>query len=132
MMKREAEVWKAFREALPREVMVRRIEDASGNLGTWDVWLGYMRRGMWVELKHDETVLRRPKLRKGQYAFGLELEAAKVPGCYICGSSDGKVRIISHLYDGEDWESSLIEIWDGMSQENVRGLLEGFGLFGGE
>ena len=128
-MKRESEVWAKLKAALPAEVMAKRIEDASGDLGTWDTWLGCRGWGMWIELKHTETVNRKPKQRPGQYAFGARLSEAKVSGCYIVGSSDGKVRIINQLWYGDDWKEYLIETWDEMSEANVRGLLERFGLF---
>lgn len=129
-MKRERDVWEGLRRVLPDEVMTARIEDMSGNLGTWDLWLGCRGWGMWIELKRTETVNRAPSQRPGQYAFGLRLEAAKVGGCYVVGSGDGKVRIINGLWDGGDWKPWVLETWDGFTKENVRGLLERFGLFG--
>jgi hypothetical protein len=124
----EREVWAALKRALPPGLMVRRIEDMSGNLGTWDTWIGCRGWGMWIELKCCETAKRKPKLRPGQYAFGLDLERADVPGCYIVGSGDGKVRVLNRLYDGDDWVKAIEDEWTEMDREKVLGLLQRFGL----
>jgi hypothetical protein len=127
-MKRETEVWRSFVAHLPRAVMRRRIEDSSGALGTWDTFLGRDGRCAWIELKYTETVRTKPLLRKGQYAFGLQLERCGVPGCYVVGSGDGKVRIINHLYPGDDWEPWVDEQWPSMERQRIHGLLERLGI----
>ncbi len=123
-MKNEAAVWNAFRMHIPKGMMVRRIEDQSGNLGTWDVWIGSMGGGVWLEFKHTETVKRKPKQRKGQYAFGCDLTKAGVAGAYVVGSSDNEVRIMGRMMIDDQWQGHLLKRWpDGVTQANVRGLL---------
>lgn len=131
-MRRENEVWHRFKECLPPLVMAIRIEDASGTLGTWDAWVGAEGRGAWFEFKHTQTVSRKPRLRPGQHGFGMRLHVAKVPGCYIVGSSDGKVRLINGLTLGEDWRDHVIEVWDGFTKENVDWLLREFQVITGK
>lgn len=127
-MRKEADVWQRFRECLPRGVMARRIEDASGALGTWDCWLGSGRWGMWLEFKFTATDKRKPELRPGQMAFGYDLKAAKVEGRYVVGCGQGNVRILDQLYDGEDWKKSQQEQWLSINEKNVLGLLKDCGL----
>lgn len=58
------------------ESVYRRIEDASGNLGTPDVWIIAAGVEMWVELKHTETPGAKPKMRPGQRGFAKAVRRA--------------------------------------------------------
>jgi hypothetical protein len=123
-MRNEAAVWQKFRQSLPRGVWGKRIEDSSGDLGTWDTILMAGGRSAWIELKHTVTMRRKPELRPGQLAFGLRLEQHDIPGFYLCGSCDGKVRILSRNYNGLDWKEALVETWDGMPDTAISGLMK--------
>ena len=125
-MKNEAEVWASVKRELPGYVMARRIEDSSGALGTWDVWIGWNQRSGWLELKHTNGPGERPKLRPGQAAFGADLISAMVPGLYLVGDRQGTVRVLSRGYDGEDWRKSLMshyKIWDKYAMNDVLDLM---------
>lgn len=126
-MKDESAVWQQFSKHLPYRMFRRRIEDEQ-NLGTWDVALSMNGVGTWIELKHTATVNTKPKLRKGQYAFGLDLIKSGTMGCYVVGSKDGKVRVLCRTYDGEDWKKSIIYQYDTMNKDTVLEILEYCGI----
>jgi hypothetical protein len=123
-MRNEAAVWQKLKQSLPIGIWAKRIEDSSGDLGMWDTILMAGGRSAWIELKHTATVRRVPKLRPGQMAFGLGLEQRDIPGFYLCGSSDGMVRILSRDYNGLDWKEALIETWNGMPDTSISGLMK--------
>lgn len=126
-MRREADVWQAFKRHLPPRMMVRRIEDASGNLGTPDTWLAMGGRSTWLELKHAGPNAK-PKLRPGQAAFMRELFDAGLPSGYLVGSPDGSVRLIGQLMSGVDWREHLIFRRDAMDAETVSLVLQHLGI----
>jgi hypothetical protein len=117
-MKNEAAVWAAFRSHLPSSIMRRRIEDASGNLGTWDLFLAAGGRANWLELKCDGPNAK-PKLRPGQASFGRNLFDAGLTSGYLVGSPNGTVRLIGQLTVGEDWRDHLIWTRTAMDRETV-------------
>ena len=128
-MRSEADVVAAFKDCLPKGLMYRRIEDASGNLGTWDSWIGGPGNwGLWLEFKFTETDRRRPRLRPGQWAFGLDLKAAGQVGFYVVGARKGNIRVLSQEYNGSDWKEAQLEQWLSVNEENVAGLLGMAGL----
>jgi hypothetical protein len=108
---REAEFWAQIRRGMPTGWFVRRIEDASGNLGTYDTFLAHRGWGQaWMELKVAGPNAK-PDLRKGQPAFGQGLDAAGVPCAYLVGSPNGRVRMIGPHTTGDDWREHLIAEW---------------------
>lgn len=128
-MKNEAAVWAKLRRHLPARMMRRRIEDASGNLGTWDLYLAMGGHSNWTELK-CEGPNAKPSLRAGQAAFGRNLFDAGFTSGYIVGSPDGSVRLIGMLTTGDDWRDHLIWRRPAMDKETVDMALQYLG-FGG-
>jgi hypothetical protein len=107
----EAKFWGAIRKQIPSDWFVRRIEDASGNLGTFDTYLAHATYGQgWLELKVGGPN-EKPDLRKGQPAFAHGLVQAGVPCGYLVGSMNGEVRLIGPMTIGEDWRHHLIRRW---------------------
>lgn len=108
---KEALFWGLIRHRMPPGWFVRRIEDASGNLGTYDTFLAHRGWGQaWLELKVAGPNAK-PDLRRGQPAFGAGLHAAGVPCGYLVGSPSGKVRLIGPLTTGDDWRDHLVAEW---------------------
>lgn len=120
--RREADVWGAFRKHLPPGTMVRRIEDASGNLGTWDTFLARGGRCAWLEFKLAGPRAK-PTLRRGQRAFGLELVDAGVPAAYVVGSPNGSIRVLDPRTDGADWVLCQIATYDDLNVWTVKDML---------
>lgn len=107
----EAFFWGLVRHRMPPGWFTRRIEDKSGNLGTYDLFLAHRDWGQaWLELKVAGPDAK-PELRKGQPAFGAGLHAAGVPCGYLVGSPNGKVRLIGPLTLGDDWREHLVAEW---------------------
>lgn len=112
----EERLWDIIRSCLPRGVIGRRIEDASGNLGTPDVFVawGGMARSRspcgWIELKVAGPNAK-PILRPGQQATMTAFHHHGVPCAYLVGSDRGPVRMVGPLTDGDDWREHLIERW---------------------
>ena len=128
-MKDERAVWAGFKRHLPPKMMRRRIEDASGNLGTWDTFLSMGGKSNWLELKH-EGPMAKPQLRPGQAAFGRDLFDAGLRSGYLVGSTDGSVRLIGQLTMGGDWREHLIFKREAMDADTVRTVLDYLGLGG--
>lgn len=126
-MRLEKDVWAAFRKHLPSGMMIRRIEDRSGNLGTYDTFLAYMGHATWLELKHAGPNAK-PKLRPGQRAFGRNLFDAGLQSGYLTGSRDGTVRLIGQLTSEHDWRDHLIFRRDAMDKETVDMVLQHLGF----
>jgi hypothetical protein len=115
--KTEKDLSKALRKRLEEwrpGSMYRRIEDASGNLGTFDVfmaakadWPERPAQAAWVELKVAGPNAQ-PIMRMGQPAFGHDLLVAGVPAYVLVGHPDGSVRLLRGDTKGEDWLESLI------------------------
>ena len=61
---------------VPGDSVYRRIEDASGNMGTPDVWLIAAGVEMWVELKWTRTPGETPVMRHGQRGFAKAVRRA--------------------------------------------------------
>lgn len=116
---RESEFWLRVKASLPREWMARRIEDNSGNLGTYDTFLAAKGHpSMWLELKVEGPDAK-PDLRKGQPAFGRMLFDAGVPCGYLVGSPNGLVRLIGPLTTGDDWRDHLMGSWTKLDMRKV-------------
>lgn len=119
---REAEFWDKVRRGIPGGWMVRRIEDSSGNLGTFDTFLGRRRLSGWLELKVAGPNAK-PDLRPGQPAFGRQCVDAQIPAAYLVGSPQGSVRLIGPLTTGPDWRDHLIARWDSLDVPAVLSAL---------
>lgn len=123
----ECEFWGKVRPKIPRPWIARRIEDSSGNLGTYDTFMackGFP--SLWLELKVANPKAK-PKLRAGQPAFGRMLFDAGVPCAYLVGSDNGYVRLIGPLTTGADWRDHLMGEWDSLDMRKVLSrLLTGF------
>lgn len=116
---RESEFWGQIRKQIDQSWFVRRIEDASGNLGTYDTYLAHKGWGQaWLELKVAGPNAQ-PDLRKGQPAFGAGLHAAGVPCGYLVGSPNGRVRLIGPLTTGADWRHHVIDSWPDLRVNEV-------------
>ena len=126
-MKNEADVWKRLRDRLPADVMSRRIEDASGNLGTHDTFLARDGKAAWLELKYAGRQAK-PQLRKGQRVFALKLLDAGIITAYLVGHPDSSVRLIGPMTDGEDWRDHVINSWDQLGDDAVNATLGFLGL----
>jgi hypothetical protein len=121
-MKREKDVWDRFKQHLP-PMFSRRIEDASGNLGTYDTFLARNGRSAWLELKFAGPNAK-PDLRPGQAAFGLALSNEKIPCGYLIGHGDGSIRVIGpRLMDPADWRDHLEFRRDVLDAEAVQAVL---------
>lgn len=114
----EAEFWAKVRANFPPGWMKRRIEDASGNLGTFDLFFGRRDLCGWLELKVAGPNAR-PKLRPGQPSFGADCFDAGIPAGYLVGSPDGQVRLIGPLTRGHDWREHLIMRWPTLDMQQV-------------
>lgn len=108
---READLWERVRKRLPDDVFARRIEDASGNLGTFDTFLAQRDRGAaWLELKVAGRRAK-PDLRPGQPAFAAQCFDVGVPAAYLVGSRCGYARLIGPMTNGEDWRDHVVAEW---------------------
>lgn len=123
----EREVWAALRKAMPLDALARRIEDASGNLGTWDTFVAWNGHAGWIELKHAGPKAKLD-LRPGQLAFGRDLFDHAVPGAYLAGARDGSFRMIGRLTDGDDWARHMIGRWTRIDPETVAEALKKAGF----
>lgn len=119
---RESEFWQRVRRQLPKDMFHRRIEDASGNAGTWDTFFARNGRSAWIELKVAGPNAKL-NLRPGQAPFGKALFDAGIPAAYLVGSTGGTVRMIGPCTDGVDWRDHLIERWDRLDVAEVLRLL---------
>ena len=87
----------------------RRIEDASGNLGTPDVWCIADGVAMWIELKHTETPGATPVMRHGQRGFAKACRRAGQRAWRLCSNDrDATVR----LWRGDD-KANAVPIYEG-------------------
>jgi len=120
--KNEADVWKALRSMIPMDVMARRIEDASGNLGTHDTYLARRGRSGWLELKFNGADAS-PKLRKGQHAFAVKLLDSGVYTAYLAGHPDGRVTLYGQMLKGPDWKDHVINRWPRLTPQVVNHIL---------
>jgi hypothetical protein len=109
----EADFWGRIRKKLPRRVFARRIEDNSGNLGTFDTFVGLNGRSAWMELKVAGPNAK-PDLRPGQPSFAAQCFDAGIPAAYVIGSSDGSVRMVGPHTIGSDWRDHLICRWSAL------------------
>lgn len=122
---RESEFWRhRVLPALPLDVFARRIEDSSGNLGTFDVFLARDGRAAWLELKVAGPN-EKPNIRAGQPAFAEQCVRAKIPCGYLVGSPKGQVRLLGPRTTGADWREHLVARWVGMDTEALFGFLWG-------
>lgn len=115
---RESEFWARCRKSMPAGMMARRIEDRSGNLGTYDLFLAMDGRAAWLELKVAGPNAQ-PAIRSGQPAFGRECFDAGVPSGYLVGSSCGHVRLLSPLARKDTWRDHLVASWDEIDMRAV-------------
>jgi hypothetical protein len=123
----ESDVWRSLKGYIPAEIFVRRIEDASGNLGTHDTYLASRGKSAWLELKFAGPNAA-PRMRKGQYSFGAKLLSARVMSGYLVGSPDGSIRLLDQMTLGRDWRDHLIFRKDVMDAAAVRAVFEHLGL----
>jgi hypothetical protein len=123
----EAKFWGIIRPMMPRDTWFRRIEDASGNLGTPDLFVCRGVRSCWIELKAAK-VTHKPALRPGQQATHLSLFSAGYPSCYLVGYERGPVRMIGAQTNGDDWREHLIEQWDAPSSSVIQRVLTLMGV----
>jgi hypothetical protein len=107
----EAEFWSKIRKRMPRGVFARRIEDSSGNLGTFDTFVACDGRSAWMELKAAGPNAK-PDLRPGQASFAAQCFDAGIPAAYLVGSPNGVVRMIGPGTTGDDWRQHLVARWD--------------------
>jgi hypothetical protein len=123
----EARLWAIIRDLLPPDVLARRIEDASGNLGTPDLFLARSGQCAWVELKaagpHAQLVLR-----PGQQATMTALHQHGVRCAYLVGFDRGPVRLVGPLTDGKDWREHLIARWPSPSSSQMTNFLSLIGM----
>lgn len=121
---KEAEFWRALRRHMPPGLLIRRIEDASGNLGTWDTFLACHGRAAWLELKVAGPA-EKPRTRPGQAAFGAALFDAGIPALYLVGSATGTMRAIGPLMTTDTWREHLVDTLpiDGQGAAKVLELL---------
>lgn len=119
----ESDFWQKIRPKLPPGLFYRRIEDASGNLGTYDTFLAGHGRATWFDLKIAGPNAR-PTLRPGQPAFGAELWEAGIPAWYLVASNNGYVRLIDARTNGRDWWNHVVSSWDRVSKETVSDMIQ--------
>lgn len=122
-MRLERDVWAALRKALPPGLMVRRIEDMSGALGTPDVIIMKDGRCLWLELKFGGPDAK-PQMRKGQMAFAVSAWAVGVPVYVLMGHPDGSCKLIDGRTCGDDWRELLICRFPGFTDHLVQAILE--------
>lgn len=126
MFRTEADLSRAIRKLLRgMEVRTayRRIEDASGNLGTHDSFIAVDGRAIWCELKVAGPNAK-PDIRPGQSAFGVMMMRAGISSCFMVGHPDGSLRLISVFCEGDDWRDHLICRFDALTEEVIWRMLE--------
>lgn len=99
----------------------RRIEDASGNLGTYDGFCALKGWPAWVECKLAGPRAK-PALRPGQMAFAHDAWAAGVPAWILIGHPDGSCRLIDGRTDGDDWREHLVLRCSRLDAELIRAI----------
>lgn len=114
----ESEFWAKCRKTIPKAMMARRIEDRSGNLGTFDTFLAMGGVSGWLELKVAGPNAK-PNIRPGQPAFARECFDAGVPAAYLVGSDSGRVRLLHPLTREHDWREHLIMDWDYLDMREI-------------
>ncbi len=119
----ERDVWARVKRCVPADVWGKRLEDASGDLGTFDVVLMRKRRAMWIELKFGGPNAK-PDMRKGQAAFAMKGRKYGVKCVVIMGHPDGSCRIIDGVTTGEDWRDHLLSRWDEITEERMKKLID--------
>lgn len=106
----ESQFWEKVRKAWAPGWMLRRIEDRSGNLGTFDTYYGRFERNGWLELKvAGPNAAFEP--RRGQPAFAVDCHKAGIQSAWLVGSPNGLMRLIHPLSIGPDWRDHLL--WSG-------------------
>lgn len=127
-MKNEAAVWARLKKHKPADVWARRVEDASGNLGTADVFLARAGRAAWIELKHEGPNAK-PSLRPGQAAFMVEARKAGLGCGYLIGHRDGSGRLIAgDMMDEKQWREHLVARFDSLDEDAIGFVLNYVGL----
>lgn len=108
----ESDLSKRLRHLVTKEAdgpnLYRRIEDASGNLGTHDVHIIHKGMAMWVELKDTETPGAAPQMRQGQTAYARAVRKAGGRSWFLVSdhrSTD--VRLLHGDCRGPDWRDHL-------------------------
>jgi hypothetical protein len=122
----EADLSRAVRDLVQatwgKDAVFRRIEDASGNLGTFDGFLMVMGRAAWVELKVAGPNAK-PKMRRGQPAFGSDILAAHGEAWVLVGHPDGSLRLLFGDTTGEDWHDKLHLRFDRLTVDVIEAML---------
>lgn len=118
----ESDFWQKIQPKLPGGLFYRRIEDASGNLGTYDTFLAGDGKATWFDLKVAGPNAK-PKLRPGQPAFGAEAWAAGIPAWYLVASDNGYVRLIDARTNGTNWWGYLVASWDSVTKASVHAMV---------
>lgn len=103
----ESDLWKSIRTKLPSGLFFRRIEDSSGNLGTYDTFMALDGKSTWFDLKIAGPNAK-PTLRPGQMAFGMECWNSGIPAYYVIGSDTGLLRLVDARTNGGDWRNHLV------------------------
>jgi hypothetical protein len=122
----EAALSSALRELVRwrwgHRALYRRIEDASGNLGTFDVWLLIEGRWAVVELKVDGPNAA-PRMGKGQPAFGSSVLSAGGEAWVLVGHPDGSLRLLRGDTTGKDWRDRLVRRYDRLTVDVIEDML---------
>ncbi len=86
----------------------KRIEDASGELGTADTLIGSPAGVGWIELKHAGPNAK-PNYRPGQQAFLYDWGEAGIPAHTLIGSPNGRMRLLDHrCLDANKWRDHMV------------------------
>lgn len=78
------------------------------NLGTFDFFIAAGGHAAWVETKFELTARRKPRLRRGQPAFGARMAYAGMPAVVLVGHADGSWRLLSGATTADTWRSNVL------------------------
>jgi hypothetical protein len=119
----EADLSRAVRDLVQatwgKDAVFRRIEDASGNLGTFDAWIVIRGHVAVTELKVAGPNAK-PDMRRGQPAFGSDWTRAGGRAWVLVGHPDGSLRLLRGDTLGEDWRDCLVRRDDRLTPDLIR------------
>ena len=96
------------RQAFDFPVVWKRIEDATGDLGTADTIMGSKMGVGWIELKFAGPNAK-PAYRPGQQAFLYRWGSAGIPAHTLIGSKDGRIRLVKHTcLEASEWRDHMV------------------------